>query len=167
VRFTHCGRKGKREFANSWSRFDQSFPFQDSPNLLECGTDPPIRETDLTQPFDVRELGTPVFEENDRSGEAESALEEANFMDDVLTRGHTAVRPLVFGGENEQGDGRLIEHLGQALNVRQARYWHAVELVPRESQPVMHEVLQLSPQQRPAVTDDDACTGCPSGALAP
>jgi hypothetical protein len=68
-------------------------------------------------------------------------------VDNVHSSLNGPVRHFVFGGQHQQSDRGRIEHFGQARNIGHSSDRHAIELVPGQAKPVLHKILQLSPQK--------------------
>jgi hypothetical protein len=52
----------------------------------------------------------------------------------------------ILGCGNEKGDSRAFKHLSEPRLVGHACHGRTVELVPRKSESVLDEVLELAPQ---------------------
>ena len=64
---------------------DKPFPLKHSPHIVEARRNVTSRESNLPEPMDVRELGTPLLQKHHCSTETEATLEEANLMNSVVS----------------------------------------------------------------------------------
>jgi hypothetical protein len=111
---------------------DQFFPFQHAANLFESRINASLREPNVVKAMHVRKIVAPLFEKNDRSFEGEPALEQARFMDDIQARAEFSIRPLILGGQNQEREIRLIEHLHETFGGCDTGSRDAVELDRRQ-----------------------------------
>lgn len=96
--------------------------------------------------MDVGEDLTALLQENDGAAHAKLALKQPHLVDDVFSSMKGRISVLIFSGHHEEGKGRGIKHLSQALCRCHASHRFAVELVPWQGQAVVQEVFQLAPQ---------------------
>ncbi len=66
-------------------------------------------------------------------------------MHDILSGAKLTVGLFVLGRHHQERDSGRIEQFREAHCVRNAGYWHAVELVDRKAKPILDEVFQFSP----------------------
>jgi len=79
---------------------NQTLSFENGADVFKPCADVTLREADLPQPMNIRELFAPLLKENYCSGETEAALKEPDFMYNVETR-----------AENEERERRRVEQL--------------------------------------------------------
>ena len=60
-------------------------------------------------------------------------------------RAKLAVGLLVLTGHDEECDGRRVQHLRQTRDVGDASHGHSVKFIDGKMQPILDEVLQLTP----------------------
>jgi hypothetical protein len=132
VRSSSRGATG--HLAAGWSTsvdVEERLPLQDLPDLLEGGADLASGVSDLADPRDVRELLAAILNNHNRPREAQSTLEQASLVNNVLPRLLAPIGHHIFCREHEKRDPRVVQHLGQPRNVRYAGDRHAIEFVPK------------------------------------
>lgn len=66
--------------------------------------------SDLLDPMDVGELLGSILFQYDRLGKAESSLEEAGFVYDILACSNSAVLHFIFGSHNQDCKRTCLKH---------------------------------------------------------
>src|SRR5664279_4259094 len=138
-------------------RGKQTFALKHQSNFFERRSNISFRKSYLSQPFDIAELATTLFDEYNRFCKSEPPLKKSRLVDDVHSCLNLAVCRFVLCSQNNECDGGCVQHLGEPGDIRNASYWDAIELIPRQAKTNLHKIFQLAPFARPTMPEEYIC----------
>lgn len=100
-------------YAFTFLTLDYAFSLKNSPYLFELRTDVASRESYLSVSYDIRKLRTPLLEEHNGPVEAKTALEQSNFVNNILTSMKRRVRMFVLSCHDQESEAGSVKHLLQ------------------------------------------------------